>query len=91
MGLEGVESDVVSIDRVAETREAWTINGMVGIFGWLRIVARAGGGGCSVEEVDSLEEGVRKDIASGGYSRFETYVTWARKPLCRDGDMAVVP
>jgi SAM-dependent methyltransferase len=79
-GLTEVETDVVSIDRVLETRESWTINGMVGIFGYLRIVARAGGAGVwSLAEVDALEEEVRKDIASGGYSRFEIYVTWGRK------------
>lgn len=75
-----MESDVVSIDRVVETREAWTINGMVGIFGWLRLAAMAGGEGVwSLQKVGVLEEGVRKDIRSDGYSRFEIYATWGRK------------
>jgi SAM-dependent methyltransferase len=80
IGLEGVETDVVSIDRIPETREAWTINGMLGIFGWLRLAAKGGGEGVwSLEEVERCEEGVRRDIRGGGYSRFEIYVTWGRK------------
>jgi hypothetical protein len=80
LGLEEVQTDVVSIDRVPETRERWTINGMVGIFGYLRVAARMGGVGIwSLKDLDGLEEEVRKDIASGGYSRFEIYVTWGRK------------
>lgn len=81
-GLEGVETDVVSIDRVVETREMWTASGMIGIFGWLRSVAGLGGEGVwSLEEIDVVEEGVRRDIRSGGYSRFEIYVSWGRKGL----------
>lgn len=40
LGLKEVETDVVSVDRVPEMKESWAINGMVGIFGNLRIVAK---------------------------------------------------
>jgi hypothetical protein len=40
LDLKEVETDVVSVDRVPETKESWAINGMVGIFRNLRIAAK---------------------------------------------------
>jgi hypothetical protein len=40
LGLEEVETDVVSVDRVPETKGSWAINGMVGVSRNLRIAAK---------------------------------------------------
>lgn len=81
LGLRGVETDIVSVDRIVETREAWTRSGMVGTFGWLRLVVSGAGSEevSSLKKVEQLDMEVANDIESGGYSRFEIYVTWGPK------------
>jgi len=70
-GLVGVVRDLVSSDRVVETRERMTRNGMQAIFGWARMVAEKKGEG---DELDGLEVEVGRDIESGCYVRFDIHV-----------------
>lgn len=73
-GLVNVQHDVVSSDRVPETRAAFTKNSMVACFGW----ARSGKDPVplSPTEIDELEHQAYKDIESGGYVRYDIHTTF---------------
>jgi len=74
-GLEDVENDIVSSDRVAETRKAFTRNGMQAIFGWARLISSRNAPGSSpMDEIDRLEREAERDIESGCYVRFDIHV-----------------
>ncbi|KAI0185625.1 S-adenosyl-L-methionine-dependent methyltransferase [Xylaria flabelliformis] len=81
-GLTSVVSDVVSSDRLPETRDKLTITGMQAIFSWARLMTQRGvKGSLSGEELNSLEEKAYKDIASGCYVRYDIYVACGQKCL----------
>lgn len=73
--FEGVEEDIISSDRVPDTRKAMTANGMIAIFDWARrMSARGAPGSKSTGELSVLEKEVDNDIQSGCYVRFDVYV-----------------
>ena len=76
IGLLRVEEDIVSSDRVAETREALTANGMVAVFDWAKLMSRRGmPGSCPMDQLEKLEDQAYEDIRSGCYVRFDIYIT----------------
>ncbi|KAL6720638.1 hypothetical protein ACLMJK_002563 [Lecanora helva] len=81
LGLMQVEEDIVSSDRLAETREAMTVNGMVAIFDWARSMSRRGSpASLSMEDLSVLEKQAYEDIKSGCYVRFNMHVVFGFKP-----------
>lgn len=74
-GLVRVDEDIVSSDRVVETREALTANGMDAVFGWAKLMSQRGiPGSCSMDELKKLEDQAYKDIQSGCYVRFDVHI-----------------
>ena len=74
-GLIDVDEDVVSSDRVVETRKALTENGMQAIFAWARLVSsRSVEGSLPMDELRKLEIEAYKDIENGCYVRFNVHV-----------------
>lgn len=80
-GLVRVDEDIVSSDRVIETREALTTNGMVAVFNWAKLMSQRGRHGCcTMDELKKLEDQAFKDIKSGCYVRFDVYIALGFKP-----------
>lgn len=81
-GLTSIVTDVVSSDRLPETRERLNTTGMQAIFSWARLMTERGAkGSLSNEELDSLEKRAYEDIKSGCYVRYDVYVACGQKPL----------
>ncbi|PYH42554.1 class I SAM-dependent methyltransferase [Aspergillus saccharolyticus JOP 1030-1] len=87
-GLQQVDGERVSADRVPATRRALTANGMAVIRRWAAAKARAGelreirsGELVSLEEVEALGVQAEKDIASGCYVRFDIHAAWGFRPV----------
>ncbi|KAI0205454.1 S-adenosyl-L-methionine-dependent methyltransferase [Astrocystis sublimbata] len=84
-GLCSVESDIISSDRLPETRERMTANGMDAIFSWARLMTSHGKpGSMSFQRLAALEVNVRKDIETGCYVRFDVHVVCGKKPSLKD-------
>ncbi|KAI0397484.1 S-adenosyl-L-methionine-dependent methyltransferase [Xylariaceae sp. FL0594] len=80
-GLKCVHEDVVSSDRVPETRARMTRNGMVAIFKWAHLMtARNVPGSFSLDRLAQLKEEVEADIESGCYVRFDIYIACGQRP-----------
>jgi SAM-dependent methyltransferase len=77
-GLVEVQRDVVSSDRVPETRAATTKNSMVACFSW----ARSDKDHVPLDTVEllELERQAYRDIESGGYVRFDIHSVFGFKP-----------
>ena len=76
-----VEDDIVRSDRIPETREALTANGMVAIFHWARIMSRRDApGSSSMDELDRLEIQFERDIKSGCYVQYDIHIALGFKP-----------
>lgn len=74
-GLTQVEEDILSSDRVVETRNALTRNGMQAIFSWSRLLSsRNADKSLPMDELDKLEAEAARDIESGCYVRFDIHV-----------------
>ncbi|KAL6712830.1 hypothetical protein ACLMJK_009542 [Lecanora helva] len=74
------EEDVVSSDRIAETRSALTRIGMVAAFGWARMMTAHGApGSFEMDELKRLEDRVSEEIESGAYSRYDIHIVIALK------------
>ncbi|TGO47635.1 hypothetical protein BCON_0269g00010 [Botryotinia convoluta] len=74
-GLIQIEEDILSSDRVVETRTALTRNGMQAIFSWSRLLSsRNAAGSLQMDELDLLESEAARDIESGCYVRFDVHV-----------------
>lgn len=74
-GLEPVIRDIVSSDRLADTRQRITAAGMPAIMAWARKMKVM-----EPEELDKAERQAYLDIKSGGYYRNEIYVFCGKKP-----------
>lgn len=78
-GLEKVEEDVLSTDRVVELRRDFTEIGIGAVFGALGNMAAAGGGGeggnWSGKEVEQRRAEAVKDMESGAYLRWDIHVS----------------
>lgn len=80
-GLEGVQTEIISADRVRATRERLTTNGMMAIFAWARLMAaKKAPGAFSPERLDELEQQAYEDIRSGCYVKFDVHVAWGFRP-----------
>lgn len=74
-GLLHVNEDMVSSDRIPDTRKALTLNGMRAIFGWARNkLDHDAPGSLSMDQLQTLEAQAEKDIESGCYVRFDIHV-----------------
>ncbi|KAJ5814872.1 S-adenosyl-L-methionine-dependent methyltransferase [Penicillium riverlandense] len=78
-GLTEIGMEIVGSDRVKSTLGPYTANSMCVCFQW----ARSGKDPIpfSKEELDQLEAQAFRDIASGGYVRFDIHVNWGFRPL----------
>jgi trans-aconitate methyltransferase len=76
-GLASIRTDLLSSDRIPETREKMTANGMQAILSWARRMAEPGT--MTLEELNKAEAQAYEDIRSGCYVRFDVYVTRGRK------------
>ncbi|KAF2876998.1 S-adenosyl-L-methionine-dependent methyltransferase [Massariosphaeria phaeospora] len=75
-GLERVEEDVLSTDRLPEQRPDFTEIGSGAVLGALKNLAGAGGDGCWDEaKVEECREKARVDAESGAYLRWDIHVT----------------
>ncbi|PVH95576.1 hypothetical protein DM02DRAFT_689914 [Periconia macrospinosa] len=81
-GLASVKTDMVSSDRVSDTRERMTSNGMQAIFSWARLMA-LNGVPLEVEAscLDEMEQAAFGDIKSGCYVRFNIHIAYGKKAL----------
>ena len=80
-GLLEVEEDIVSSDRIVETREAVSINGLTAIFDWARRMSTRGmPGSYPMDELKKLEDQAYEDIKSGCYVRYDVHVSLGFKP-----------
>ncbi|KAI1747145.1 hypothetical protein F4782DRAFT_543757 [Xylaria castorea] len=81
-GLTSVVSDIVSSDRVSETRERLTASIQNLVFTWARLMAQRGGPeSMTSDQVDLMKKKVDEDIKSGCYFRFDIHVACGRKSL----------
>jgi hypothetical protein len=75
-GLERVEQDIVSSDRLLENREVMGRLSIEAVFGWARKEREKGGGdfwpGHSLEDVETR---AYEDLRHGAYAQFDIYNT----------------
>lgn len=72
----------MSSDRVPETREMMTVNGMKSIISWTRLmVARGAITPLNSEDLQKAEIDAYEDIRSGCYVRFDIHIACGQKPL----------
>jgi hypothetical protein len=75
-GLQDVESDVSSTDRLPEQRQAFTEIGVGAVFGALKNMASTKTAGYwTEEEVDSNKLRAVEDMQSGAYLRWDIHVS----------------
>lgn len=76
-----VETDVVSSDRVIETRRALTENGLVALLGFARMMAtKQAPGAMSMAQIEETEDAAMKEIESGCYCRYDVHTAIGFKP-----------
>ncbi|KAI0012740.1 S-adenosyl-L-methionine-dependent methyltransferase [Xylariaceae sp. FL0662B] len=81
-GLNTAPVDIVSSDRVPETRERSTINSIQPLFKWARLISERGASGAmSFDEIERLEKKAYEEIKSGSYVRYDLYVACGQKPI----------
>ncbi|KAF3764007.1 hypothetical protein M406DRAFT_75232 [Cryphonectria parasitica EP155] len=81
-GLEPVISDIVSSDRMPETRHAMSAATTKALINFAHITnARGSPGSLADEEVDELETRVFEEFESGCYVRFDIYVAAGRRRI----------
>lgn len=77
-GLVRVDEDIVSSDRVPETRQALTVAGNVALFAWAKqMTSRGMPDSLSMDELEKLEALAEQDVKSGCYSRFDIHIITA--------------
>ncbi|KAI0378888.1 S-adenosyl-L-methionine-dependent methyltransferase [Hypomontagnella monticulosa] len=79
-GLDSVDRDCVSSDRLPETRKETVENAMTAIFSWLHVLASKGVG-MTNEELDLAEKRASEEIEAGAYVRYEVYIVTGKKIL----------
>ncbi|GAW16920.1 hypothetical protein ANO14919_063670 [Xylariales sp. No.14919] len=81
-GLHPVVRDVVSSDRISDTRGRATANRVRVFLAFARLMAERGApGAMAIEEIDRLEMNIPNDIKSGAYLRHDIHVSCGRKSL----------
>ncbi|KAK3902809.1 S-adenosyl-L-methionine-dependent methyltransferase [Staphylotrichum tortipilum] len=81
-GLGRLVEDVVSSDRLPESRERMTANGMEAIFKWAQLVAHGGnvpGLPTPGDELRQAERHAFADIESGCYTRFDIHIACGQR------------
>ncbi|KAI9722764.1 MAG: hypothetical protein M1828_004460 [Chrysothrix sp. TS-e1954] len=82
LGLQDVQVDLVSSDRLLEHRHTATRNTVAAIWSLLRdMETKMGKTIVPEDKLKELMEGVEKDVRSGAYIRYDIHVFTARKPL----------
>lgn len=77
-----VERDVVSSDRVVESRKALTENGLVALLAFARMMAaKQAPGAMSTEEIDEAEHAAKREMESGCYCRYDVHTAVGFKPV----------
>lgn len=80
-GLGSVSIDVVSSDRVTETRERMTRNNMKAVMAWAAMMIERGSiGSVTLDEFAGEESKVEEEIQTGCYVRYDVYTVIGRKP-----------
>ncbi|KAI0431113.1 hypothetical protein F5Y09DRAFT_305971 [Xylaria sp. FL1042] len=80
-GFTSVISDIVSSDRVLETRADMTASILSLVFTWARMMTERGvSGPLFGDHLDDLQKVVNEEIQSGGYFKFNIHVACAQKP-----------
>ncbi|KAJ4373933.1 hypothetical protein N0V83_002672 [Neocucurbitaria cava] len=75
VGLQGVQTDVISTDRLVEMRREFTEIGVGAVFGGLKNLAKVKEeGGWGEEEVESRRVEAVADLESGAYLRWDIHV-----------------
>ena len=78
-----VEMDIVSLDRVVETRRALTENGLVALLGFARMMtAKRAPGAMSTAQIEEMEGAAITEIESGCYVRYDVHTAVGFKPDC---------
>ncbi|KAI0842423.1 hypothetical protein F5Y06DRAFT_127382 [Hypoxylon sp. FL0890] len=81
-GLNPAPKDIVSSDRVPETRERSTINSLQPLLKWARLMSERGApGAMSFDEIERLEKKAYEEIKSGSYVRYDLHVACGQKPI----------
>jgi hypothetical protein len=81
-GLTSVASDIVSSDRLPETREKAAIVAQRLAFASARMMTdRNAPGSMTSAELDRMQNEVAEDIRSGAYFRYDIHVVYGRKPV----------
>ena len=81
-GLDPIETDRVSCDRLPETRKRTGANALKVMFAWQRMLTTKGAPGCmTVDELKQTEKQAQEDIESGAYLRYDIYVACGQKPV----------
>jgi len=76
-----VETDVVSSDRVVDTRRALTENGLVALLGFARMLAaKQAPGAISTAQIQEMEGAAIREIESGCYVRYDVHTAIGFKP-----------
>ncbi|KAI4233490.1 MAG: hypothetical protein LQ352_008247 [Teloschistes flavicans] len=74
-GLVHVDEEIVSSDRVPETRQALTTNGNVALFAWAKqMTSRGMPDSLSTDELEKLEALAEQEVKSGCYVRFDIHI-----------------
>ncbi|KAL8728065.1 MAG: hypothetical protein Q9166_005665, partial [cf. Caloplaca sp. 2 TL-2023] len=79
VGFLGVDEDIVSSDRIVETRKALTQNGMRAILAWAKKMDHDTLG-FPVEKLREFETQAERDIESGCYVRFDIHIVMGFRP-----------
>lgn len=75
-GLEKIEEDVLSTDRLIEQRPEFTEIGIGAVFGALANLAKTKEEGCwNEQEVQEAKQKALEDLGSGAYLRWDIHVT----------------
>ncbi|KAI0509032.1 S-adenosyl-L-methionine-dependent methyltransferase [Xylaria bambusicola] len=80
-GFTSVVTDVVSSDRLPETRSDMTASILSLVFTWARMMTDRGTSGPLFgDHLGDLEKAVHQEIKSGGYFKFNIHVACGQKP-----------
>ena len=81
LGFLDVDEDIVSSDRIAETRQALTTNTTGAIFRYARLMSERGApASLQMDELNRLEVQAGEEIRSGCYCRYDVHVALGFKP-----------
>lgn len=81
LGFLSVDEDIVSSDRIVETRQAFTANVTGALFHWARLMSERGApASLQTDELNRLEAQADREIRSGCYLRYDVHIALGFKP-----------